>query len=812
MMKKKISFILVAILVIGVAIFSSNMFEIRSNLLGGTEETKVNKVDPNQSAEESFYQFIDKIPTYGALNTGHSVNVRFAVLYVGSEFNTGYNFGSSESTTFICQYKTSHSDTAYSNHTIAISDIRSASTRLSLNSGYSFVGWTKSASANPTIFSLTLSGDTAANKGATIYLVAKRQAVTYSLKYNANGGSGAPAAQNASSTATSYNFTISNTIPTRSGYTFKGWSTSSSATTPSYVAGGTINVTGSTTLYAVWQKNANYQARIIFNSNASGETVTGMPSEANLSGTTTSLSYTIPNNVPVRKGYTFKGWSSTSTGTAEFDATDVVTVPAGTSSVTTRFYAVWQKTTADYKVEWYDVEGNTLKAPETRTGTVGTSVQVTTSDLEIAGYTFDSSNTGNITSKTLAENGTVLKLYFARNKANYKVEWYDTEGNTLKQAETRVATLDDIVSVTNGDKVISGYTLDSKNPKNVLSLKLTENGTILKLYFTRNEITYKVEWYDENGTSIRTSEIRKGYENEEVTVTDEDKSVTGYTFDESNVANILKQTLNGEDKVLKLYFTKDKVSTNYRVEWYDEAGNIIRETEVRTANVDDVVTVTPSDKIIDKYTFDSNNLKNVLTQTVSEEGTVLKLYFIKNKVNYTVEWYDENGKVIKTEVRKAEIDDIVSVTDEDKSLEGYLYNEGFDGQVETATVDEKGATLKLYFNKIIVYKVEWYDETGNVIKTSEIRTGVLGSIVSVTDSDKIVDGYTFVTDSNGNKLSDIVRVDGDTVLRLYFTTGNEIPKEVDTGDNNTTLLYVILCVLSLGGIVSLSIVKNKKLS
>jgi len=110
------------------------------------------------------------------------------------------------------------------------------------------------------------------------------------------------------------------------------------------------------------------------------------------------------------------------------------------------------------------------------------------------------------------------------------------------------------------------------------------------------------------------------------------------------------------------------------------------------------------------------------------------------------------------------------------------------------------------------YKVEWYDEAGNVIKTSEIRTGVLGSIVSVTDSDKVVDGYTFVKDSNGNKLSDVVRVDGDTVLKLYFTTGNEIPKEVDTSDNNNTFLYVILCVLSLGGIISLSIVKNKKLS
>ncbi|MBQ2963626.1 MAG: leucine-rich repeat protein [Clostridia bacterium] len=75
--------------------------------------------------------------------------------------------------------------------------------------------------------------------------------IIYTLSYNANGGSGAPASQ---SGATSY--TISSTQPTRSGYTFLGWSKSSSATMASYTAGDSITLTANTTLYAVWQKNA----------------------------------------------------------------------------------------------------------------------------------------------------------------------------------------------------------------------------------------------------------------------------------------------------------------------------------------------------------------------------------------------------------------------------------------------------------------------------------------------------------------------------------------------------------------------------
>ena len=107
------------------------------------------------------------------LDTGHKIDVTFTVLYVGDEFRIGYNYGSSEKTQFVCQYSTPHSDTAYNNHTIAISDIKAAAGRASVNSGYQIVGWSKESNANPTMWSLNMSGTTACNKGTTIYLVAK---------------------------------------------------------------------------------------------------------------------------------------------------------------------------------------------------------------------------------------------------------------------------------------------------------------------------------------------------------------------------------------------------------------------------------------------------------------------------------------------------------------------------------------------------------------------------------------------------------------------------------------------------------------
>lgn len=216
-------------------------------------------------------------PAPAALNTGHKIDVTFTVLYVGDEFRIGYNYGSSEKTKFVCQYSSNHSDTAYNNHTIAISDIKAAAERATVDRGYTIVGWSKEAKANPTIWQLNKSGTTACNKGTTIYLVAKNPnpttKYTYTLNYDANGGTGAPSADSWSTTDAAiryHSFTVKNTIPTREGYVFKGWKAKDGSDT--IYTGGTLcsvsqqgndvvknGNTWTRTLYAVWEEDAPAQ-------------------------------------------------------------------------------------------------------------------------------------------------------------------------------------------------------------------------------------------------------------------------------------------------------------------------------------------------------------------------------------------------------------------------------------------------------------------------------------------------------------------------------------------------------------------------
>lgn len=75
---------------------------------------------------------------------------------------------------------------------------------------------------------------------------------SYTVSYNANGGSGAPSSQTKWKDQT---LTLSSTKPTRTGYTFLGWSTSSSATSATYSAGDSYTANAGVTLYAVWSEH-----------------------------------------------------------------------------------------------------------------------------------------------------------------------------------------------------------------------------------------------------------------------------------------------------------------------------------------------------------------------------------------------------------------------------------------------------------------------------------------------------------------------------------------------------------------------------
>ena len=84
-------------------------------------------------------------------------------------------------------------------------------------------------------------------------------AVVYTVSFNANGGSGAPESQRKLQGAA---LTLSETVPTRDGFIFKGWAESAGAAEAQYQPGGSFTADADTTLYAVWEKDASYVGAI----------------------------------------------------------------------------------------------------------------------------------------------------------------------------------------------------------------------------------------------------------------------------------------------------------------------------------------------------------------------------------------------------------------------------------------------------------------------------------------------------------------------------------------------------------------------
>lgn len=114
-----------------------------------------------------------------------------------------------------------------------------------IRNGYTFQGWGTSRTA--TVVAYTAGGTYSANASATLYAIWK--ANTYTIRFDANGGSGAPIQQMKTH---GVNLTLPSTIPVRQNYRFDGWGVSKESTTVVYRPGDQFTDNADMTLYAIW--------------------------------------------------------------------------------------------------------------------------------------------------------------------------------------------------------------------------------------------------------------------------------------------------------------------------------------------------------------------------------------------------------------------------------------------------------------------------------------------------------------------------------------------------------------------------------
>jgi uncharacterized repeat protein (TIGR02543 family) len=156
-----------------------------------------------------------------------------------------------------------------------------------------FLGWFLSPSDPETALSNPWSPGTTGN--VTLYARWSQDRAT--VTFEPNGGRGTMAAQ----TGGGLEPLVPNTF-TRTGYTFAGWSPSSTATSALYTDEGDYSFAGDAVLYALWSANTYI---VTFNSQ-------GGTSVAD--GTYPTGGFIELPDAPRRLGYTFLGWFSTESG------------------------------------------------------------------------------------------------------------------------------------------------------------------------------------------------------------------------------------------------------------------------------------------------------------------------------------------------------------------------------------------------------------------------------------------------------------------------------------------------------------------
>lgn len=208
-------------------------------------------------------------------------------------------------------------------------------------SGYNITTHTVNNSTFTSGNTHTVSGNVTVKSTATLK--------TYTVTFNANGGTGAPSAQTKThgtaltltstkptrATVTNATYTVTfdangGTTPTASAtaknttsYSFKNWNTNSGGTGTSYASGASYTTDAAVTLYAQWNSS------------------------------TSTASVTFPT--PTRVGFTFQGWGTSSTDTTVDYAAGATYTPSANKT----FYAIWIANSITF--DYYSNNGSQVK-------------------------------------------------------------------------------------------------------------------------------------------------------------------------------------------------------------------------------------------------------------------------------------------------------------------------------------------------------------------------------------------------------------------------------------------------------------------
>ena len=548
------------------------------------------------------------------------------------------------------------------------------------------------------------------------------------LGYDANNGTNAPDGSSAEIVAgDSATFTISDSVPTRTGYDFLGWATDKDATSAEYRSGGSITISSNTTLYAVWKNISTFET----NEFTQPLAITGW-----------TYGETAHTPTAVAKYGTIK---YTYSNTADGTYTEEVPTEAGTHYVKATVEETEDYSGLESDAVEFTILPKTINTAITLTAPVKNGVPQT--EIETDEYTATVAWSPEVTDK-FVYNTVYTATITITPKANYTVKGIAENGYTVSGAQT-------VTNEADSETVTAVYSATENKNSNEFTQPLTITGWTYGE--TANTPTAEAKY----GT------IKYTYSNTaDGTYTEEVPTEAGTHYVKATVEETEDYSGLESDAV---EFTILPKTINTAITLTAPVKNGVPQTEIETDEY--TATVAWSPEVTDKFVYNT-----VYTATIT----------ITPKANYTVKGIAENGytvsgaETVTNEADSATVTAVYSATENKNSNEftqplaitGWTYGE----TANTPTAVAKYGTIKYT-----------YSNTADGTYTEEVPTEAGTHYVKATVEE--TEDYSGL-ESDAVEFTILPKTINTAITQLTAPVKNEVPQtEMETDEYTATVVW-----------------------
>ncbi|WP_347288408.1 hypothetical protein, partial [uncultured Alistipes sp.] len=461
-----------------------------------------------------------------------------------------------------------------------------------------------------------------------------------------------------------------------------------------------------------------------------------------------------------------------------YDSAEKTSIIIGTGDNVINLYYT-RRDNLTYKVKYMEKDTTNEIAAEKNVlnAVFGTTVTASAERIEIAGYVYNSADK-DVMTVGVDETENVLTLYYTRRTdLSYSVNYLDeATGEAIHEITTKGNQVLGTVINAEDEKIeIAGYNYKTVNPASItIGTDLSKN--IINVYYTkRNDLTYIVNYYEENTTTKVAESKTVNGQTYLAKITENAIEVSGYNKVDPTTKTI---TIGVEGNVINFYYTK-KNDLSYVVNYYEEnTTNKIADSKV-------VTNQKYKDEIIEEAINIAGYNKvepTTKTITIGTEENIINFYYTKRTdLSYVVNYYEENTttKVAESKTVNGQTY-LSSVTENAIDVVGY---DKVNPTNKTIVIGVEGNEINFYYTKRndLSYRVNYLEKDTNkvvaeakVVEGQEFKAEITERAIDVNGYDKVAPTIQSIT----------IGVE-ENIINFYYTKKNNLSYKVNYLDSET---------------------------